>query len=77
MALYDLTNDPFNVEKGRLREAHKRRDKEIDDMRINRTSMYTYLSKLSKESQDEIQGHADWADVEKTRDPLKLWIVIK
>jgi len=78
IALYDLTNDPFNVEKGKLREMHKRRDKEIDDMRIDRTSMYAYLiSKLSKESQDEIQGHADWADIEKTRDPLKLWKVIK
>jgi len=73
MALYDLTNDPHDVEKGRLREAHKRRDKETDDMRIDRTSMYAYLiSKLSKESQDEIQGHADWEDIEKTRDPLKL-----
>jgi hypothetical protein len=47
-------------------------------MRIDCTSMYAYLiSKLSKESQDEIQGHADWADIEKTRDPLKLWKVIK
>jgi hypothetical protein len=37
------------VEKARLREAYKRRDKEIDDMRIIRTSMYAYLiSKLSK-----------------------------
>jgi hypothetical protein len=40
--------------------------------------MYAYLiSKLSKESQDEIQGHANWPDIEKTRDPLKLWKVIK
>jgi hypothetical protein len=40
--------------------------------------MYAYLiSKLSKESQDEIQGHVDWPDIEKTRDPLKLWKVIK
>ena len=31
-ALYNLTNDPYEIEKGRLREAHKRRDKEIDDM---------------------------------------------
>lgn len=40
MALYDLTNDPFDAEKGRWREAHKRRDKEIDGMRVNRTSIY-------------------------------------
>jgi hypothetical protein len=77
-SLYDLTNDRYDVEKGRLREAHKHRDKEIHDMRVDRTSMYAYLiSKLSIESQDEIQGHADWPDIEKTRDPLKLWKVIK
>jgi hypothetical protein len=59
--LYDITNDPHDIEKGRLKEAYKMRDKEVNDMRIDRTSMYAYLlSKLSKESQDEIQGHADW-----------------
>jgi len=77
-SLYDLTNDRYDVEKGRLREAHKYRDNKINDMRVDRTSMYAYLiSKLSKESQDEIQGHTDWSDIEKTRDPLKLWKVIK
>jgi hypothetical protein len=29
VALYDLTIDPFDMEKGRLRETHKRHDKEI------------------------------------------------
>jgi len=47
-SLYDLTNDRYDVEKGRLREAHKHRDKEINDMRVDRTSMYAYLiSKLN------------------------------
>jgi hypothetical protein len=36
-----------------------------------------YIGKLCKESQDEIQGHNDWPDIKKTRDPLKLWKVIK
>ena len=59
--------------KGRLREAFKRRDKEIDDMR--KTSMYAYLiSKLSKETLDKIQGQPDWPKVEKNRDPLDLWL---
>jgi hypothetical protein len=35
MALYDLTYDPYDMEKARLREAHKCRDKEIDDMKID------------------------------------------
>jgi len=75
---YNLANDPHDIEKGRLREAHKRRDKEVDDMRVDRTSMYAYLlSKLSKESMDEVQGHADWKTIETSRDPLELWLVIK
>jgi hypothetical protein len=77
-SLYDLTNDHYDVDKERLREAHKHRDKEINDMQVDHTSMYAYLiSKLSKESQDDIQGHTEWLDIEKTRDPLKLGKVIK
>ena len=34
-ANYNLANDPYDVEKVRLREAHKRRDKEIVDMKID------------------------------------------
>jgi hypothetical protein len=45
---YKLTNDPYDIEKGRLREAHKRRDKEIDNMKTDRISMFAYIiSKLS------------------------------
>ncbi len=68
--LYNITNDPHDIKKGRLKEAYKMRDKEVNDMRIDKTSMYPYLlSKLSKESQDEIQGNSDWVDIERTRDP--------
>jgi hypothetical protein len=42
-------------------------------MKNNRTSMYAYIiSKLRKESTDEIQGHEDWAAIEKGRVPLIL-----
>jgi hypothetical protein len=75
---YDLTHDSMDIEKGRLRDAHKRRDKEIDDMAIDRTSMFAYmLSKLSKESMDEFAHHEDYATIEAERDPLKLWLAIK
>jgi len=75
---YNLANDPHDIEKTRLREAHKRRDKEIDDMKIDRTSMFAYLiSKLSKESLDEVQGDGGWGTVETTRDPLELWKIVK
>jgi hypothetical protein len=75
---FDLTNDPHEIEKARLREAYKRRDKEVADMLVDRTSMYAYIiSKLSKESLDEIQGDTGWNQIEVERDPLKLWKVIK
>jgi hypothetical protein len=77
-SLYDLNNDPHEIEKGRLREAHKRGNKEIDDMKIDRISLYTYLlSKLSKESVDKLHGHKDWPTIEASRDPLNLWKIIK
>jgi hypothetical protein len=75
---FNLQNDPHDIEKGRLREAHKRRDKEIDDMQIDRTSMFAYIiSKLSKESLDEVQGDKEWVNIEESRDPLELWKVVK
>jgi hypothetical protein len=75
---FDLRNDPHEINKGRLKEAYKHRDKEINDMKIDRTSMFAYLiSKLSKESLDEVQGDAAWSQIETSRDPLALWKVIK
>jgi hypothetical protein len=47
-------------------------------MKIDRISMYAYLlSKLSKESVDELHGHRDWTTIESARDPLNLWKLIK
>jgi hypothetical protein len=40
--------------------------------------MYAYLlSKLSKESVDELNGHKNWSTIEASRDPLSLWKIIK
>jgi hypothetical protein len=75
---YDLTHNVTDIEKGRLRDAHKRRDKEIDDIAIDRTSMFAYiLSKISKDSQDELTRYMDYDKIEAERDPLKLWLPIK
>jgi len=47
-------------------------------MRIDCTSMFAYIvSKLSKESYNEVQGHKDWSKLELSRDPLELWKIIK
>ncbi len=75
---YDLTNELCKIQKGSRREAYKRRDKEIDDMKIDQTSLLTYLiSNICKESLDKLQGHKDWESMEKSRDPLELWKRIK
>jgi hypothetical protein len=42
-SLYDMKNDPYEINKGRLREAHKRRGKELDDMRVDCTSMFAFI----------------------------------
>jgi hypothetical protein len=39
-AAYNLANDPHEIEKTWLREAFKRRDKEVADMEVDKTSMY-------------------------------------
>jgi hypothetical protein len=78
ISLFNLNNDLHGTKKGRLREAHKHRDKEIDDMRIDRVSMFAYLiSKLSKETVDELHGHKDWNTIESEQDTLKLWKIVK
>jgi hypothetical protein len=65
VAYFNLVNDPYDVEKVRLWEAYKRRDKEIDNMKVNRASVFAYLiSKMSMESLDEIQGHKDWKSID-------------
>ncbi len=75
---YDFTHSIMDKEKGRLRGASKHQDKEIDDMAIGRTSIYTYiLSKLSKNSMDELSRHKIFDKIEAERDPLKQWMAIK
>jgi len=48
--LYDLKNDPYEINWGRLREAYKRRDEEIDDMRVDHTSRFYCLEAKQGES---------------------------
>ena len=56
----------------------KTREKEIAVMNNDKPGMYGYiLSKLSKESVDEIERHEDYDTFNKDKDPLKLWLAIK
>jgi hypothetical protein len=64
--------------KAALIHAIKERATVIAKMRANRASMFAYiLSKLSKESIDELKRHQDYAEIDEKVDPLLLWKAIK
>jgi hypothetical protein len=64
--------------KAALIHAIKERATTIAKMRANRASMFAYiLSKLSKESLDELKRHEKYAEIDEKVDPLLLWKVIK
>ena len=76
--LYDLTNDPHGIQKALLIKAYEARDKEIRSIEKDRASMFAYvLSKISRESLDEISRAATFAALEVSRDPLALWLLLK
>jgi hypothetical protein len=64
--------------KAALIHAIKERATTIAKMRVNRASMYAYImSKLSKESLDELKRHDLYAEIDEKVDPLLLWKAIK
>jgi hypothetical protein len=72
---YNL-NDEFD--KTRLADAYKTRDKEIHKMNEDKPALFAYiLSKISKESRDEIERHDKYKSFNGTKDPLELWLAIK
>ena len=76
--LYNLTDDPHGIQKMLLIKAYKARDKEIRGMEKERASMFAYvLSKISRESLDEISRAETFAAMEVSRDPLVLWLLLK
>jgi len=57
-----------------LLEAVKSRQREILNMKSKRASLYAYiLSKISKESLDELKRHEDYETIVSKTDPLDLW----
>lgn len=76
--LYDLANDPHGIQKALLIKAYEARDKEMRSMEKERASMFAYvLSKISRESMDEISRAAIFPALEVSRDPLALWLLLK
>jgi len=56
-----------------LLEAVKSRQREILNMKSKRASLYAYiLSKISKESLDELKRHEDYETIVSKTDPLDL-----
>jgi hypothetical protein len=66
------------LEKDLLKDKLKRREAEIAAMERNHTVMYAYImSKLSKESKDELECEETYATHSKSKDPLMLWVDVK
>ena len=54
------------------------RSKEINSMKRDRPRMYAYiLSKLSKESFDEVKRLETYQAIQRSVDPLELWLAVK
>ena len=75
---YDKNTDPHGLEFEVLKERVKDRQKLISAMQNNRTSCYNFImSKLSRESKDEIKRDPDYVTFYEENDPLKLWMSLK
>ena len=85
--VYMVHEDPDNAtspmilkEVGReqMKADVKERSNQMSKMRTDRANMFAYLlSKLSKESLDELNRNESYEQVERTVCPLSLWKVIK
>ena len=78
----DIDRNEFDLkdefDKVRLLEKYKTRDKEIRKLEEDRPSLYAYImSKISKESRDEVEQHADYITLNQAKDPLLLWVAIR
>jgi hypothetical protein len=73
------TAETDDVVRAELIHAMKERATTIAKMKANRASMYAYsiMSKLSKESIDELKRHEDYGNIDGQVDPLLLWKAIR
>jgi hypothetical protein len=77
-SLYDPTKDTHGLMLDALRERVKERLKIIATMQNNRTSCYNFImSKLSRESKDELKRCPDYEFFNGENDPLALWLALK
>ena len=74
----DEKSDPYGIRKTSLLEAVKSRIKKIDRMKDDRPSLYAFImSKLSRESEDELKRTTNYYVWSVERDPLQLWLSLK
>jgi Zinc knuckle len=72
---YDSAND---LVKELIKDRLKQREVDIASMRRNQTQMYAYImSKLSKESRDELEREEAFKTHSASKDPLALWKDVK
>lgn len=75
---FDLTNDPNGINKMRLMEAHKIREKKITKMEDDRSNLFGFiLKKLSRESLEEVKHHVNWVKFNSNKDVLDFWLALK
>lgn len=61
-----------------MRQDIKKRSEIVSKMMEDRPKLYAYIiSKLSKESLDEVKQHQDYEQIDRDVDPLRLWMTIK
>ncbi len=75
---YNKATDPHGLVLDALKERIKDREKLISAMKNNRTSCYNFImSKLSRESKDELKRDPDYSTFDAANDPLALWLSLK
>jgi hypothetical protein len=71
-------NDQFGLLLGEHKAKLVERVKRIQRSDAERPALYhTIFGNMSAESRQRVMQAADWADIEKKRDPLRLWLRIK
>jgi len=75
---FDAQSDPHGFERSRCIEAMKTREQRINKMEQDKSSLYGFiLSKLSRESKDEMKRMPNYEIYSKGKDPLALWLSLK
>ena len=75
---FDLEDDPYGVNLDLMKDKTKTRGRLIDKMRNDRSAFYSFMvDHLSHESMDAVKLLDEYELMNRTKDPLLLWLAIK